>query len=79
MTIHHKRGVRVYQPPRCYQIQVWKGPNQNMSSLTKPQLFTKGEGCKNPTMPYMAIVTSMVKVITKCIHKTCDDQQDHTW
>ena len=49
-----------------------------MSSLTKPQLFTKGEGCKKPTMPYMAIVTSMVKVITKCIHKTCDDQQDHT-
>ena len=28
--------------------------SQNMSSLTKPQRFTKGEGCKNPTMPYMA-------------------------
>ena len=49
-----------------------------MSSLTKPQLFTKGEGCKKPTMPYMAIVTSMDKALTKCTHRTCDDQQDHT-
>ena len=52
---------------------------QNMSSLTKPQLFTKGEGCKKPTMPYMAIVTSIDKTLTKCTHRTCDDQQDHTW
>ena len=29
-------------------------------------------------MPYMAIVTSMVKALTECIPKTCDDQQDHT-
>ena len=49
-----------------------------MSSLTKPQLFTKGEGCKNPTMPYMAIVTSMVKALIKCIFNNCDDQQDHS-
>ena len=49
-----------------------------MSSLTKPQLFTKGEGCKKPTMPYMAIVTSMDKALTKYTHRTCDDQQDHT-
>ena len=49
-----------------------------MSSLTKPQLFTEGEGCKNPRMPYMAIVTSMDKALTKCTHRTCDDQQDHT-
>ena len=78
MSIHHKRGVRGYQPTRCFQIQFWKRQFKNMSSLTKPQLSTKGEGCKNPRMPYMAIVTSMVKVLTKCIHKMCDDQQDHT-
>ena len=40
----------------CQDVNRYKfgRQSQNMSSLTKPQLFTKGEGCKNPTMPYMA-------------------------
>ena len=65
MSIHHKRGVRGYQTTRCFQIQFWRRQFKNMSSLTKPQLFTKGEGCKKPTMPYMAIVTSMDKANNK--------------
>ena len=42
-----------------------EGPNFKHVLPHQTQLFTKGEGCKNPTMPYMAIVTSMVKVLTK--------------
>ena len=29
-------------------------------------------------MPFMVIVTSTVKALTKCIFNKCDDQQDHS-
>ena len=29
-------------------------------------------------MPYMAIVTSTVKALTKCTFNKCDDQHDHS-
>ena len=78
MPIHHKRGVRGYQTTRCFQIQFWRRQFKTCPPSPNPSSSLKVKAVKKPTMPYMVIVTSMVKAVTKCIHKTCDDQQDHT-
>ena len=57
------------------------GKDQTKTCLPSPNPSSslKVKAVKTPEFPYMAIVTSMDKALTKCTHRTCDDQQDHTW
>ena len=54
MLFHQKKGCEGTATTQMLNRYKFGRQSQNMSSLTKPQLFTKGEGCKNPAMPYMA-------------------------
>ena len=75
MSIHHKRGCEGVPTAKMLPDTNLEGrpnsktcpPSPNPSSSLKVK-------AKNPTMPYMVIVTTMVN---KCKLSKCDDQQAH--
>ena len=73
------KGVWGYSNrPDVNRYKFGKAQTKTCLPSPNPSSSLKVKAVKTPEFPYMVIVTSMDKALTKCTHRTCDDQQDHT-